>query len=828
LSNEGPSGKIFYLMGGEAPNRYFTVEWLQVAGGDPQDPNGGDDSFHFQVILHESGDIRFQYAQMSYVGGSYCGAAGIEDSTGEDGLTYISFCTAAPSDQAVLFTRPDPAPRLRVTPHYQSNFISPGGSLSFTLTISNLGDLGADTFELQHDAQWQLELLESDGSTPLVDSNGDENVDTGLLTQQQTIEVIVSITAPVDAVVGADEYVALTATSSLDAGVSQSIDLHAAVPARFTQIFRDDADGAMSLLMAKPQEITTVKTTGNGWWGYNPAVLETNTGDFLYVWQRWRYLDSILNYVSELEFRLLDHAGAPLIAVTRLTDHSLSDFEIYDEEPVVAQTPDGTLGVAWRRRVLREGPSGAQENWNVYFALLDEMGKITTGPLNLTRNTGWYQAQPLTAGVPRFYNLRLAANAENEFGLVWHRSSQELPGDTCSSNCALDDVYFTLMDNSGSVIKPMTRLTNDSLAGSEGFSAPTIQSFNGNRWLLVYSHLPGGMAFSVLDQIGEVLQGKSFIGETGWSTVALQPKDSEQILIAWTAWTSTNPQIHLVVVDAQTYQKISGPTLLTNPAASTGGDFASLSADARGNAVLTWMDFNANNRRHLYYTYLAGDGSVLTSPMVFRTADMNASDPHIETGFSGYSNTAYRQFIDVPADHWAADWIERLYDAGLTAGCQADPPLYCPTQSTTRGQMAVLLGKAIHGADYLPSEPSGLFEDVPVYHWAAPWVEQLYNDGITSGCSTDPLRFCLENDLTRAEMAVFLLRVLNGQDYTPPASVGVFTDVPSDHWAVDWIEDLYNRGITSGCGTDPLRFCPEGVTTRAQVAVFLARTFDIP
>ena len=828
LSTEGPSGKIFYTMGGDAPNRYFVVEWLDVAGGNPQDPNGGDDNFHFQVILYESGDIRFQYDQMTYQGGSYCGAAGIEDVTGEDGLTYLSFCSPAPSEQAVLFTRPEPAPRLRVTPHYQSDFIGPGESLSFSLRISNLGDLGEDTFEITHDAQWQLELFESDGSTPLVDSNGDRYVDTGPIAQQATMEVIVKVTAPVDAVIGANEYIMVTATSSLDSMVSQSIDMHLAVPARFTQIFRDDADGAMSLFLAQPQGQLTQKVTGNGWWGYNPAVLETNAGDFLYLWQRWRYLDSILNYVSELEFRLIDHAGDPQIAATRLTDHSTSDFEIYDEEPVLAQTPDGTIGVTWRRRVLRESASGVEENWNIYFALLNETGTVIKGPINLTHNEAWYQSQPETTGVPRFWNVRIAANEENEFGLIWHRSTQESPAGSCSSNCSLDDVYFTLISSSGSEIKAITRLTNDSLSGSEGYSAPAIQALSGGRWLLVYSHLPGGMAFSVVDQMGDLIQGKSFIGETGWSTVVVQPKDSEIALIAWTAWTSNNPQIHLAVINTQTYQKISGPTLLTNPAALTGGDFASFTTDARGNAILTWMDFNANSRRHLYYAYLSGDGKVLTTPLIFKSAQMTVDDPNIETGFSGYSNSAYRQFVDVPLDHWAAGWIERLYDVGMTAGCQADPPLYCPTQATTRAQMAVLLGKAIHGSDFIPPEPTGIFEDVPVYHWAAGWIEQLYEDGITSGCSMDPLRFCLDKDLTRAEMAIFLLRVLNGQAYSPPPAVGIFNDVPRDHWAAAWIEDLYNRGITSGCGTDPLQFCPEGLTTRAQVAVFLGRTFDIP
>ena len=38
------------------------------------------------------------------------------------------------------------------------------------------------------------------------------------------------------------------------------------------------------------------------------------------------------------------------------------------------------------------------------------------------------------------------------------------------------------------------------------------------------------------------------------------------------------------------------------------------------------------------------------------------------------------------------------------------------------------------------------------------WIERLYADGITSGCSIDPLLYCPDNPNLRGEMAVFLTR----------------------------------------------------------------------
>jgi S-layer homology domain len=52
-------------------------------------------------------------------------------------------------------------------------------------------------------------------------------------------------------------------------------------------------------------------------------------------------------------------------------------------------------------------------------------------------------------------------------------------------------------------------------------------------------------------------------------------------------------------------------------------------------------------------------------------------------------------FNDVPTNHPFFQFIEALHASGITAGCQANPPLYCPDAPLTRGQMAVFLAKAL-------------------------------------------------------------------------------------------------------------------------------------
>jgi ELWxxDGT repeat protein len=113
------------------------------------------------------------------------------------------------------------------------------------------------------------------------------------------------------------------------------------------------------------------------------------------------------------------------------------------------------------------------------------------------------------------------------------------------------------------------------------------------------------------------------------------------------------------------------------------------------------------------------------------------------------------RFQDVPASHPAAPWIEQLAADGITAGCSSQPPLYCPAAGLSRAEMAVFLLLGRHGAGYTPPPATGTrFQDVPLGYWAAPWIEQLAAEGITSGCS--PTSFCPGQPLNRAEITVFL------------------------------------------------------------------------
>ena len=120
------------------------------------------------------------------------------------------------------------------------------------------------------------------------------------------------------------------------------------------------------------------------------------------------------------------------------------------------------------------------------------------------------------------------------------------------------------------------------------------------------------------------------------------------------------------------------------------------------------------------------------------------------------------------------------------------------------------------------------FADVPLSHWAAGPIEQLYTDGITTGCASAPLRYCPDAPITRAAMAPMLLKARYSSTFNPGSALGtVFADVPKTHQFAAWIERVFSYSITLGCTSSPRNYCPAATVTRAQMAMFLQRTFNL-
>ncbi len=80
------TGYVHYLQGGVAPNRWFAVEWNQMYSY--------GNTFTFEAILYENGNIDFQYGNMIYGNTWWCQASGIEDFHRPGGIIHHRFLRA--------------------------------------------------------------------------------------------------------------------------------------------------------------------------------------------------------------------------------------------------------------------------------------------------------------------------------------------------------------------------------------------------------------------------------------------------------------------------------------------------------------------------------------------------------------------------------------------------------------------------------------------------------------------------------------------------------------------------------------------------------------
>ena len=180
-------------------------------------------------------------------------------------------------------------------------------------------------------------------------------------------------------------------------------------------------------------------------------------------------------------------------------------------------------------------------------------------------------------------------------------------------------------------------------------------------------------------------------------------------------------------------------------------------------------------------------------------------------------------FGDVPSASPFYRFVETLLHRGVTAGCTGTT--YCATSSTTREQMAVFVLVGKEGAGYVPPAcgATPIFADVPASSPFCRWIEELSRRGVVGGCGGGS--YCPQSEVSREQMAVFVLRTLDPALNPPPCATPVFADVPPTSVFCRWIEELSRRGVVGGCGGG--NYCPTDPVTREQMGVFIGVTFGL-
>jgi len=187
-------------------------------------------------------------------------------------------------------------------------------------------------------------------------------------------------------------------------------------------------------------------------------------------------------------------------------------------------------------------------------------------------------------------------------------------------------------------------------------------------------------------------------------------------------------------------------------------------------------------------------------------------------------------FPDVPVGFWCWRQVESTKIAGIVGGYTDG--LYHPELSVTRDQMAVYIARAIAGGDAMVPDTgcdTPPFNDVPCDQWARKHIQFCVSEGVVQGYEDGTYQPGVT--VTRDQMAVYVARSLvapTGEaalaDYIP-ADPRNFLDVPASFWAWKHVEYCVENGVVNGY-EDGL-YHPEIVVTRDQMAVYVARAFDL-
>lgn len=115
--------------------------------------------------------------------------------------------------------------------------------------------------------------------------------------------------------------------------------------------------------------------------------------------------------------------------------------------------------------------------------------------------------------------------------------------------------------------------------------------------------------------------------------------------------------------------------------------------------------------------------------------------------------------------------------------------------------------------------PVPVFDDI----YRSRFIEEilwLHEAGIVSGCN-EAYFFCPTSSVKRSQMAAYLARALD----LPPTSDDFFDD--DDGLTLEWaINRVAAAGLAVGCGER--LYCPGLRVTRAEMAAFLVRGFELP
>jgi len=510
-----------------------------------------------------------------------------------------------------------------------------------------------------------------------------------------------------------------------------------------------------------------------------PRIAMSPAGDFIVVWEGGPDADA-----GAVMARRYDAGGSALG----------DEFRVNTTEAGAQHEPDVALDSVGRAIVVWTSDGQDGDAGGIYYQRLDASGGKLGPEINVN---------PYTTGDQR--HARVAAGFGSldpgEFTIVWDGPPEGGGGSGVSAQTFLPDGKRTRF----------SAQVNGFTAGLQQFPAIAAQP-NGQFVVTWESEAQDDSGFAVEAELGgvpraeatrvDVVHGGLFVPSSSNLNGVLEVGETVSVEPSWRNFTAADLPLSAAAFN------FDGPAGLTYDIPDGVADYGTIAPGASSDcfqATANCYSFSLTGTRpagHVDTTYFEGVNNFE------RLAVLHVGET----------------FGDVPSGNLFYPFVENIIHNGVTGGCAAGT--YCPLNNVTRAQMAVFLMKSRWGNVYLPPPATGtVFPDVPASNNFARWIEELAREGVTGGCGGG--LYCPDSPVTRQQMAVFLLKTLQGSTYVPPSCAGNFDDVPCPSPFADWIEDLAGRAVTGGCQASPPLYCPTSSVLRQQMAAFLVKTFGL-
>ena len=170
------------------------------------------------------------------------------------------------------------------------------------------------------------------------------------------------------------------------------------------------------------------------------------------------------------------------------------------------------------------------------------------------------------------------------------------------------------------------------------------------------------------------------------------------------------------------------------------------------------------------------------------------------------------------------DNIEQIAEWGIDPGCGDDR--FCPSEPVTRAEIAAWLYRAAARLYGNPDIGELQFSDIADGAWYLPYAQWAVS---TDVMRADNGSFEPDMVVTRADMAEMLVAAFYHLATGAEASwsESAFSDtVGVPRTAIMAIDGIYFAGVSRGCVTSPLKYCPTREVTRAQAASLIVRVLQ--